>query len=57
MRLPSLKICLPAEFDQTPNNALQATAGVPARSMMKFISIPFFALEHRRHRLCLSLIR
>jgi hypothetical protein len=37
--------------------ALQATAGVPARSMMKFISIPFFALRHRRHRLCLSLIR
>jgi hypothetical protein len=41
----------------TPNNALQATAGIPARSTMKFISIPFFALRHRRHRLCLSLIR
>jgi hypothetical protein len=37
-----------------PNNALQATAGIPARSMMKFISFPFFARQHLRHRLCLS---
>jgi hypothetical protein len=42
---------------QMPNNALQATAGISARSMIEFISVPFFALWHRPHRLCLSLVR
>src|SRR5208282_3955067 len=39
----------------TPNNALQPTAGVPARSRIGFISIPWVALDHRHHRLWLSL--
>ena len=39
------------------NNALQATAGVPARLFDFFTLNPLVALRHRRHRLCLSLVR